>query len=322
MKSGTEGKLKFKQLQRRFELELWQARGLLDTLWKFSAENAPRGDIGRFTDEEIAVGLDWRRDPEDLIKTLVDLKWVDRAPAPSRLLIHDWPEHCEHTVHNALARRLETFADGTIPSMSRLTEKERSQLKAKYELKYGKEAVESGRVLTNAQERSETLLGHAPAIPSLAIPSHTIPSQEGGAASPPLAGQDPEILTPPAPPALPARNEPPSPPAPAEKEPRAEDVPLPPELSTPEFLAARAEWFEQRRRNRLSLREKYLTGMYARLLPLGPQAAAACLRHSVGNDYDGVFPEKFGGRGSRARVGSGQTHNPKAAEADPDHGKF
>jgi hypothetical protein len=45
MKSGTESKLKFKQLQRRFDLALWQAHGLLDTLWEFTKSNAPAGDI-------------------------------------------------------------------------------------------------------------------------------------------------------------------------------------------------------------------------------------------------------------------------------------
>jgi hypothetical protein len=145
------------------------------------------------------------------------------------------------------------------------------------------------------------------------------PSPKEGAASPPTGETPSSELSPPAPPASPAQLEPPLPPAPAEKEIRAEDVPLPEGLNTPEFLAARDAWFKQRRRKRLSLREEFLSGKYAELAPLGPVQAAACLRHTISQDYSGVFPEKFM---PKHRIGAGQTHDPRAAEKDPDHGKF
>src|SRR5690606_20033254 len=126
MKSGTESKLKFKQLQRRLDLALWQARGLLDTLWNFVAHNCPAGDIGRFTDEEIGIGIDWREDASELLQTLVSVRWLDED-AHCRLKVHDWPEHCEDAVHKALARSTDIFADGTIPKLSRFSEKERPQ---------------------------------------------------------------------------------------------------------------------------------------------------------------------------------------------------
>lgn len=147
------------------------------------------------------------------------------------------------------------------------------------------------------------------------VQNSTEPNPTIGAAEPPIEGKLDEVkLSPPAPP------DPPDPPAPAKKDPPAEDVPMPEALKTPEFVSARDAWFEQRRRRRLSLREKYLVGTYARLLPLGHQAAAACLRFTVDNDYDGVFPDRF--VGTKARIGAGQTFDPKAAEKDPDHGTF
>ena len=75
---------------------------------------------------------------------------------------------------------------------------------------------------------------------------------------------------------------------------KAEDVPLPASLDTAEVRSVLAEWFVQRRANRLSLREPYLLGQYRRLEALGPVNAVACLRHTIDNDYDGIFPEKFG----------------------------
>lgn len=164
MKAGTESKLKFKQLQRRLDLALYEARGLLDTLWNFVANNCPHGDIGRFNDEEIAIGIDWRGDPSALIETLIAVRWLDKSDT---ILVHDWAEHCEHTVHLALARKIEVFACGRIPSMSRLTKDERSEIVARYEVRYGHEAVAAGLVNGIASKRLEafsSVPSNAPAI--------------------------------------------------------------------------------------------------------------------------------------------------------------
>lgn len=106
---------------------------------------------------------------------------------------------------------------------------------------------------------------------------------------------------------------PPAKPLPAEKpvKVKPEEVTIPGELDTAEFRAARDAWFAQRRRKRLSLQAEYVTGQYARLLPLGPAKAAACLLHSAHNNYDGVFPEKFAngtqyGKSVQQRTGAGQ----------------
>lgn len=164
MKSGTESKLKFKQLQRRLNMPLYEARGLLDTLWNFTANNAPHGDIGRFSDEEIAIGIDWRREPSELIETLTAIRWIDQTET---LLIHDWPEHCEETVHKSLVRKIEVFADGTLPSLSRLPKGDRPEIESQYRLKYGEEAVKNGKAFINAPKRLEAFLSvprNAPAI--------------------------------------------------------------------------------------------------------------------------------------------------------------
>jgi hypothetical protein len=300
VKSGTESKLKFKQLQRHFNLTLWQARGLLDTLWEFTRHNAIQGDIGRFTDDEIAVGIDWRDGAEVLIEALVKFRWLDRCP-DHRLVIHDWPDHCEDSVHKLLAKRTELFADGSMPRLTRIETKARPEIKSAYEFKFGKKLVASGgRPRTPKNTHTK---------PSLTKPSLALPSQEGGAASPPASEDAPKKPLPPVPP-----DPPKDPTTPEAKKSRAEDVPLPEGLQTEEFLAARDAWFRQRRRKRLSLHAEFVGGQFARLLPLGPSQAAACLQYTVANDYDGVFPEKFtnGRKPSNGtnRVGPGQRYVP------------
>lgn len=126
-----------------------------------------------------------------------------------------------------------------------------------------------------------------------------IPDSLEGAALPPTDGVPPEDVPP----------APEEPKLPAPREPRAEDILLPPELDTPEFRTARDAWIAQRRRRRLSLRVEHIERQYVRLLPLGSANAAACLMHTVDNDYDGIFPEKFNGKSKQpSRVGAGQRY--------------
>lgn len=156
MKEGTENKLKFKQLQRRLGLRLWQARGLLDTLWAFCKANCPAGDIGRFTNEEIAIGLDWEGDHDALVDALVATRWLDEHDL-HRLIVHDWHEHCEDTVHKLLARNVALFACGRMPSLARFEKSSRTQIVDMYRVRYG-DGVADGSQETpeNARERPET----------------------------------------------------------------------------------------------------------------------------------------------------------------------
>jgi hypothetical protein len=94
MKIATIEKLKFKRLQRRLELPLWQAVGLLESLWKVTYRNAPAGDIGRLSNEDIAAAIEWKGDADELVAALVECRWLDEDDI-HRLLIHDWEEECE-----------------------------------------------------------------------------------------------------------------------------------------------------------------------------------------------------------------------------------
>lgn len=109
MKSGTETKVKFKKLQRRLNLPLWQTIGLLEALWQATIQNAICGDIGRLSDEDIAAAIDWRDEEGALISALVDCGWLDECPV-HRLIVHDWAEHCPTFVRGNIAKHGKEFA--------------------------------------------------------------------------------------------------------------------------------------------------------------------------------------------------------------------
>jgi hypothetical protein len=131
MKSGTAQLMKFKRLARRLNLPQYAARGVLEALWEFARVNTPAGDVGRFENADIAEEVGWDRDADDLILGLVEEHWLD-AHETHRLVIHDWSQHCEDTVHRRLARAGQRFADGTTPSFHRLSRDERAAIEGRF----------------------------------------------------------------------------------------------------------------------------------------------------------------------------------------------
>ena len=103
MKSGTENLIKFSNLKARLSRPLYQVRGLLDTLWSVTGDNAPFGDIGSFSNQEIARSLEWDGDPDDLVAALLETRWLD-GDSVCRLVVHDWSDHCEDRIKMRVAR--------------------------------------------------------------------------------------------------------------------------------------------------------------------------------------------------------------------------
>lgn len=124
MKREAVGHTKMKRLCRRLDIPLWQGVGLLESIWHLTARETPRGDIGKLSDEDIALAIDYRGDESKLIEALVSSGWIDREPA-ERLIIHDWHEHADDAVHNRIARARQHFVGGHTPKLTRLPAKER-----------------------------------------------------------------------------------------------------------------------------------------------------------------------------------------------------
>lgn len=89
MKREAIGHTKMKRLCRRLDIPLWQGVGLLESIWHLTAREAPRGDIGKLSDEDIALAIDYRGDESKLIDALIESGWLDLDPV-ARLVIHDW----------------------------------------------------------------------------------------------------------------------------------------------------------------------------------------------------------------------------------------
>lgn len=127
MLRGTPDHPKTADLMQRLGISKPLAVGLLEMLWHFTAEYARRGDVGRFTDEQLARALGWEDDPGTLVAALVGARFLDKHRR-HRLIVHDWYEHANDAVHMRLARSHERFASGQIPRLSRISSSERNEI--------------------------------------------------------------------------------------------------------------------------------------------------------------------------------------------------
>ena len=118
------GHTKMKRLCRRLDIPLWQAVGLLESLWHLTARETPAGGIGKLPDVDIALAIDYRGDEVEMLNTLLGCGWLDRDPV-HRIIVHDWPDHADDAVQMRLARTRQFFADGRPPKLTRLTGHER-----------------------------------------------------------------------------------------------------------------------------------------------------------------------------------------------------
>lgn len=116
MKANTTDHPKFMKLQRRLSLDRWQAIGLLEAIWNMTAKNAPRGNIGKFSNEEIAAVIDWKQDEHEMIDALVQAGWIDECKQ-HRLVIHDWPDHCPYYVKGNVTK-MGGFVEAKAPQQS------------------------------------------------------------------------------------------------------------------------------------------------------------------------------------------------------------
>ena len=103
MKASTPELLKFQKLVRRLKDTRRGVIGLLEGMWLATAKNCPQGDIGRFSNEEIAIMLDWEGDPDDLVNALIECRWLDVC-SEYRLVVHDWQDHCPTYVKGNLKK--------------------------------------------------------------------------------------------------------------------------------------------------------------------------------------------------------------------------
>lgn len=205
---------KLARLIRRLGRGRLVAIGALELVWHFTARFAPSGAIGAYDDAEIEEWIGWDGPPGTLIESLCSSGWLDVDPT-HRLLVHDWPDHCDDSVHATLARRRQYFADGTPPRLRGLYSHERAEATAYYQ--HQPLPPPPALPMDSPWPMPSTSLssphgiptGH-PAVPCPAMPCHTPPlsaaakgvcEDRSGGGTPPPRGPSPptRVADPPAP---------------------------------------------------------------------------------------------------------------------------
>ena len=121
MKIGSKDHIKVKRLKRALEIPLYQAIGILETLFQVTAQSADDGAIGRYSNSDIAIELEWPGDPDALIAALLESGWLDKAEV-GRLTVHDWADHCPDFIKDRLRKRNQKTYDeksGSVPDADR-----------------------------------------------------------------------------------------------------------------------------------------------------------------------------------------------------------
>lgn len=113
MKRGTPDHPKVYDFAERLGVGRPTAIGYLELLFHFTAQYAPEGNIGKYSDKRIAAGLDWHGSPSRMVEALVGAGWVDRSEGPrrvadgsevvDRLVVHDWGDHIDRGTRQRLS---------------------------------------------------------------------------------------------------------------------------------------------------------------------------------------------------------------------------
>jgi hypothetical protein len=114
MKHGTIRHPKLLALATALELRPFEALGLLEALLDWTYDFAARGDVGRFSDADIAHGIGYPGDPARLIGALVATHWLDPC-VTARLVVHKLAEHAPWSWQRTLERRHVDFASPVPP---------------------------------------------------------------------------------------------------------------------------------------------------------------------------------------------------------------
>jgi hypothetical protein len=105
MKRGTPDHPKVLELSELLGVRRPTAIGHLELLFHFTAQYAPEGNIGKYSNRRIAAALDWggKTDAsvDKCIDAFVDSGWIDRCEI-NRLVTHDWAAHMDKATRQRL----------------------------------------------------------------------------------------------------------------------------------------------------------------------------------------------------------------------------
>lgn len=103
MKRTAMQHTKLKRLMKALDCPQYVAVGILESLWHLTARETPIGNIGKLSNDDIALQIDWREEPDSLVQGLLASGWLD-IDEDHRLRVHDWMEHCDDATKKHLER--------------------------------------------------------------------------------------------------------------------------------------------------------------------------------------------------------------------------
>lgn len=114
---------KVRRLTNMLGMRRFEAIGLLECLWNFTARHAICGDVGKWSDDEIAAAIDWPTErASELIDALVSARLVDRCSV-HRLVVHDWQDHADDSTRKTVKKHGLTFVVSSTATQSVAAEK-------------------------------------------------------------------------------------------------------------------------------------------------------------------------------------------------------
>jgi hypothetical protein len=167
---------------------MWGAIGILESMWHLTARQAARGDIGKLSNEEIALGIDYYEDADKLVSALVESGLLD-VNTEHRYIVHDWSEHADDYINVRLARAVEHFADGKRPNIKKLGLSERSRIEDLYAEKESTGANLCAQKPHESAQKPPSLLPLPLPLP-LPQESTNVPSCDGASESENVAPQE------------------------------------------------------------------------------------------------------------------------------------
>lgn len=94
-------------------IPLYAQVGIRECIYHFTARHAIQGDIGKWSDADIAAAVGWPIERvEDLVRALVETRLLEAHPT-HRLVVHDWHEHCDESCRKTVANKKLEFVTRT-----------------------------------------------------------------------------------------------------------------------------------------------------------------------------------------------------------------
>ena len=145
---------KIMRLRRLLKIEAPQAVGHMVALWCWALDNAPNGNLGDFSVDEVAEAAMWKKDPDRLWHALIESGFVDEDN-----YLHDWDDYAGRLMEQREYRK----------EQNRI----RKQRQRERDKRDGHDAVTRDMGVTVERDKRDC---HDTTVPYRTVPNSTVPN--------------------------------------------------------------------------------------------------------------------------------------------------